>query len=96
MRSRYAAFVLHNADYLLQTWHASSRPSRSELEFDSNMKWRDLRIVKTDSAAGDSAKATVEFIARYKLNGKAYKLHELSRFVRENEQWYYVNGDLIP
>ena len=35
----------------------------------------------------------VEFVARYKIGGKAHRLHETSRFVREGEQWFYLEGD---
>ena len=35
----------------------------------------------------------VSFVARYKVAGRAYRLSEHSRFVRENERWFYVDGD---
>jgi SEC-C motif-containing protein len=42
----------------------------------------------------DDDHATVEFVARSKLGGKAQRLHETSRFVREGGCWFYVDGDL--
>jgi len=42
----------------------------------------------------DADHATVEFVARSKLSGRAHRLHEISRFVREDGRWYYVDGDV--
>ncbi|MDE2145681.1 MAG: hypothetical protein KGJ24_03220, partial [Burkholderiales bacterium] len=36
----------------------------------------------------------VEFVARSKQQGRAIRLHETSRFVREGGRWYYLDGDL--
>jgi SEC-C motif-containing protein len=33
-------------------------------------------------------------VARSKLAGRAHRLQELSRFVREEGRWFYVDGDL--
>ena len=33
---------------------------------------------------------------RYRVAGKGHRLHELSRFVREEGRWYYVDGELDP
>ena len=39
--------------------------------------------------------AEVEFVARQRSStGTATRLHERSRFVREGERWYYLEGDL--
>lgn len=91
MRSRYAAYVLSNERYLLDSWHASTRPAT--VEFEPGTKWLGL-TVKHSCETGPN-RAEVEFIARYKVGGgSAVRLHELSRFVREDGQWFYVDGDL--
>jgi SEC-C motif-containing protein len=91
MRSRYAAFVLGLERYLLDTWHPSKRPQSLELE--RNQKWLGLTIV--DSATIGAEWAEVEFIARYRIGGaSAARLHERSRFVREEGRWFYVDGDI--
>ena len=90
MRSRYSAFVLERADYLLATWHASTRPPT--IEFDAGVKWLELR----QHRLLDATHAEVEFVARQKSAGlTALQLHERSRFVREGGRWLYVDGDHI-
>ncbi|HEY4214063.1 MAG TPA: YchJ family metal-binding protein [Steroidobacteraceae bacterium] len=92
MRSRYAAFVMCNERYLLETWLPSRRPDA--IPFNPNQRWLGLHIVDT-RATGD-ASAEVEFIARSRAsNAAAVRLHERSRFVREGGRWFYVDGDLL-
>ncbi len=89
MRSRYSAFVLLDAAHLLATWHASTRPA--SLEFDPSAKWLGLEVRAHQATGADTAE--VEFVARYRLEGRAVRLHERSRFVREDGRWFYVDGD---
>jgi SEC-C motif-containing protein len=91
MRSRYSAFVVRAADYLLATWHPTTRPSR--VRFDDKQHWLGLRIKSTSSGTTGDTEGTVEFIARYKIDGKAHRLHELSNFRCESGCWYYVDGE---
>ncbi|MDF3848271.1 hypothetical protein EGU64_15640 [Achromobacter denitrificans] len=91
MRSRYSAFVLDRLPYLLDTWHPSTRPAALEPN-PPDLKWLGLAIKK--ALVQDADHATVEFVARSRQAGRAHRLHELSRFVRENGRWYYVDGDL--
>ena len=89
MRSRYTAFVRENAEYLQATWHLSERPA--ELDFDPDCKWLGLDVKQFQSTGADAAQ--VEFVARYRVAGRAVRLHERSRFVREDGRWYYVDGE---
>jgi SEC-C motif-containing protein len=91
MRSRYSAFVLGLTDYLLATWHASTRPASLE-PHPPELRWLGLDVKR--HAQDDSAHARVEFVARSKLAGRAQRLHEISRFVREAGRWYYIDGDV--
>ena len=91
MRSRYSAFVLDLTDYLLATWHASTRPS-SIAPNEAGMKWLGLEVRRHRVVDADHAE--VEFVARSKLAGRAHRLQELSRFVREDGRWFYVDGDV--
>ena len=89
MRSRYSAFVLERADYLLATWHASTRPAT--LDFAHGAKWLGLEVRSYHVI--DATHAEVEFVARCREAGRATRLHERSRFVRESGRWFYLNGD---
>lgn len=92
MRSRFTAFALRDEKYLLYTWHSSTRPMT--LELDSAQKWLRLEILdKHDGGPWDS-QGTVTFAAHYSFEGQRGKRQELSRFVREDKQWFYVDGDV--
>ena len=91
MRSRYSAYVLGLEPYLLATWHASTRPTALDLDKETSPRWLGLDIKCHQATGPDSA--VVEFVARYKTGGRAHRLHEVSRFVREDGQWYYVDGE---
>jgi SEC-C motif-containing protein len=90
MRSRYCAFTLGNEAYLLATWHPDTRPPALALEAEPKPRWLGLQVKA--HAQQDTVRATVEFVARYKVGGRAYRMHELSRFVRADGDWYYLDG----
>lgn len=92
MRSRYSAYVLGLEDYLLETWHPATRPQRLELDMPPKPKWIGLEV--KSHGASDADRATVEFVARYKLTGRACRLHEISRFERVEGRWLYVDGEI--
>ncbi|MEW6131951.1 MAG: YchJ family metal-binding protein [Pseudomonadota bacterium] len=94
MRSRYSAYVLGKEAYLLSTWHASTRPATLDLAAQPAPKWIGLRVLRHEQQ--DETHAVVEFVARYKVNGRAYKMQEASRFVKEDGRWFYVEGDTEP
>jgi SEC-C motif-containing protein len=88
MRSRYTAYVLNLHDYLLATWHESTRPPSLE---DSPTRWLGLEVKR--HVQKDESHAAVEFVARFRAEGRGHRLHEVSRFVREGARWYYVDGE---
>lgn len=92
MRSRYSAYVLGLEPYLLATWHATTRPDALNLSEDSNTKWLGLEVRRHQQA--DDGHALVEFVARYRVAGRGHRLHEVSRFLREDDRWYYIDGDV--
>ena len=91
MRSRYSAFVLQREDYLLASWHASTRPPT--IAFEPGLRWLGLQVKAFQCQDADHA--TVEFVARSKLGGRAHRLHATSRFVREQGRWFYVDGEIL-
>jgi len=91
MRSRYTAYVLGDEAYLLATWHPRTRPA--DVRPDPAVKWLGLEV--RDHRVLDASHAEVEFVARYRVQGRGTRLHERSRFVREDDgRWYYVDGDV--
>jgi SEC-C motif-containing protein len=93
MRSRYTAFTLDSISYLEKTWHPATRPA--SIETDNKMRWLGLKIRRTENGGVDDDEGVVEFVARYKIDGRGYRLHEISRFARENGQWLYVDGEMV-
>lgn len=92
MRSRYTAFTLRDTAYLLASWHASTRPQELTLDEQPPPKWIGLDVRAHRPLADD--RAEVEFLARCRFGGRAQRLHETSRFVKEDGRWYYLDGDL--
>ena len=91
MRSRYSAYVLSLDDYLLATWHPTTRPASMDAA-DVGLRWLGLDV--RTHVVIDDAHASDELVARRKVGGRAHRLHEVSRFVREGGWWYYVDGDV--
>lgn len=92
MRSRFSAFARGRADYLLSSWHPSTRPAR--LDLDDMITWRRLQIVDTEAGGADDTAGVVEFRAQYEQDGRRHILHERSRFSRLRDgSWRYVDGD---
>ncbi len=92
MRSRYTAYTLADETYLLATWHPDTRPARLDLDAEPQAKWLGLSV--KHHARQDEQHATVEFVARYKIAGRAFRLHEVSRFENIMGRWYYLDGQL--
>ncbi len=91
MRSRYAAFVEGREGYLLATWAAATRPASMELA--PEQRWLGLAIRATEAGGPDDEAGWVEFIARSRVRGQGVRLHERSRFRREDGRWVYVDGE---
>jgi SEC-C motif-containing protein len=87
MRSRYAAFALGKTQYLSDTWHPSTRPHR--LSPTPGETWIQLQL---HAAVTEGDSATVEFTARALVGGRSHVLREVSRFVRSDGRWWYVDG----
>lgn len=88
MRSRYSAYVMERVDYLLATWHPTTRPQALSLE---PCQWLGLEVRRTQTQDDEGL---VEFVARCRVGGRALRLHEVSRFVRQSGRWYYLDGQV--
>jgi len=95
MRSRYAAFVLGEIDYLIAT-HAG--PGRAALdvaalrEWSTQTAWLGLEIVATERGLERDDRGVVEFIAHGVPAGARFAQRERSRFERTSGRWFYVGG----
>jgi SEC-C motif-containing protein len=96
MRSRYSAYVKNNKDYLLETWHTSTRPDVKEFELDSNseFRWLELEVIKTEAGTERDTEGLVHFQATYRFQGKTGKMQEASKFVKEDGKWFYIDGSV--
>ncbi|OJF13056.1 YchJ family protein [Couchioplanes caeruleus] len=97
MRSRYAAFALDDAPYVLRSWHPDTRPE--SVEPDPALRWIGLDVVEATGGGLFDAEGVVEFCAHYQDGGKPGDMRERSRFVRHDGQWVYwgpilTNGTL--
>ena len=91
MRSRYSAFTLAAEGYLLASWAPETRPSR--VRFDPRQRWLGLSIKATEQGGPHDQAGVVEFVARFKVDGRGHRLHEVSRFRKIDGCWYYLDGE---
>lgn len=93
MRSRYSAYCRGRLDYVHETWHPRTRDSGGLTQTDGpRPQWIGLQILAVRAGAPTDGAGEVEFIARYKIGGRALRLHEISRFVRLGGRWVYEGG----
>ncbi|MBM9460558.1 hypothetical protein JK386_11645 [Nocardioides sp. zg-536] len=90
MRSRFAAFVVGDADYLLATWHPATRPE--DLDLDDDVRWLRLEVLATEGGGPGERRGVVEFRAHHEHAGRPGVLHEVSRFRHDGGRWLYVRG----
>lgn len=88
MRSRFSAFAVGDAAYLLRSWHPSTRPS--SIELDDALRWYRLDVLRTERGGPLDRDGVVEFVAHHRSPDGVGELHEVSRFVREGGRWLYV------
>jgi len=91
MRSRFSSFYMQQPNWLKHSWDQTSQPS--SISFEDNLKWLDLTIINHENI--DPLNSTVEFEARYLKSGKVQAIHENSRFIKRNNEWFYVNGEYL-
>lgn len=99
MRSRYSAFCTGNIDYLISSLHPGQRQADDRAQLAATIKqyqWLQLRIIRCQQGGPEHHKGEVEFIASYQQDEKQAQLHENSQFIREQGQWFYVDGQIRP
>ncbi|MBL1420285.1 MAG: YchJ family protein [Alphaproteobacteria bacterium] len=97
MRSRYTAYTLGNVDYILATWAEEARKAINPADIIKRSKENEYINLKIISKIGGTRKHTqgqVEFAASFKSLGKHQTHHEISNFIKQDEKWYYVDGEV--
>jgi SEC-C motif-containing protein len=90
MRSRFSAFAVGDPEYLLRTWHPTTRPA--SLELDDDLRWYRLDILTTRAGGPFDTAGVVEFEVFHRSPTGAGSQHEVSRFTREDGWWLYLDG----
>jgi SEC-C motif-containing protein len=95
MRSRFSAFAVGDAAYLLRSWHPDTRPATVQIDADTRWLW--LEIVRTERGTERDSHGVVEFRAKYRVDapeGRSSGVqHEVSSFTRVAGAWVYVDGE---
>lgn len=98
MRSRYTAFYQGDVDYLITTLDPAKRQPEDRAELTKSInktKWLGLTVLDTQQGKKNDSSGIVEFEAVFQAN-ELGQLHERSRFIKTNGQWFYVDGDILP
>lgn len=91
MRSRFTAYAQRNAAYLLASWDKTKRPA--EIDFtQETAEWQKLQILSIKKGAARDSKGLIDFKAFYQQDGEAYFMHEISRFSKIGQHWFYLDG----
>ncbi|WP_109128783.1 YchJ family protein [Aggregatibacter segnis] len=96
MRSRYAAYVLKNMSYIVET----TVPSQQGLlnvqaiqAWAEETQWLGLQILNTESLT--KIQSAVEFNAVFQGEEGEQVHHERSIFVKIDERWYFVDPTVL-
>jgi len=98
MRSRYSAYVVQDVDYVINTHSPETVDSVDRdgaQSWSQEAEWKGLEIISTEKGQAGDDEGTVEFVARYVLEGELHTHHERSRFQRLDGVWHYVDGEMI-
>lgn len=97
MRSRFCAYYLNNADYLLATIWPRQHDALDKtgiLKRADTTEWTRLDVIRTEAGQTGDHKGTVEFKAWYRQGDREVAHHETSDFIRENDRWYFIYPDI--
>ncbi|CAH0526405.1 YchJ family metal-binding protein [Vibrio hippocampi] len=93
MRARYSAHCCRDVDFVVNTYHPScnAEADRQAIAESIHSDWKGLSVISSEAGETDS-EGFVTFQATLHEDGMEYTLAERSRFLFENQQWYYVDG----
>ncbi|KTD97681.1 MULTISPECIES: YchJ family metal-binding protein [unclassified Pseudoalteromonas] len=96
MRSRFTAYAQKNAKYIYQTYASEKQaenPVKEIKEFATSCRFISLSVIDTNN---DGDRGVVEFKANYFYQNLYCELHERSQFIKEQDQWRYLDGIIFP
>ena len=93
MRSRYTAYTQKNSSYLLATWDPATWPGKLDFDSDGPIRWLGLQVLSSAGGGPKDRTGTVEFVARFEVEGRPGEMHERSTFRKDNGRWLYVDGE---
>lgn len=91
MRSRFTAYAKRDVDYLLASWDAGKRPANIDFSKET-AQWQKLEILNCKKGGVKDNKGIVEFKAFYNQDGEDCFMHEISRFIKTDQCWLYLDG----
>lgn len=96
MRSRYTAHVCKEMPHILRTMRGKAlKLFDEEKTYDEWFElstWKKLEIIDAPAVEKYSKEGHVEFKAYYIFKEQEHILHERSKFIKEDNQWFYVAG----
>lgn len=100
MKSRYCAYAVSNANYIISTSHEKNIDFSTDLNswqkdilsFCTNTKFERLEII---DFIEDEIESFVTFKAYLFQNNQDVSFVEKSRFLKENDKWFYVDGKFL-
>jgi SEC-C motif-containing protein len=99
MRSRYAAYVVKNIDYIDQTQISLDNENFNKEEAEkwaNSADWMGIEIKKTQKGEPNDNTGVVEFVAHYKdkASGTELRHHETSLFQKKDGEWKFREGQI--
>lgn len=95
MRARFSAYTLGLIDFIVATYHPSCHAQNQIEGIEDGCKLTWTKLVVKHSVNSSDQEGFVHFKAYYIENGQSGYLEEKSRFIKENNRWFYIDGELM-
>ena len=96
MRARYSAYAVKNAAFVRESYAKEKQAENSLSEIkDFATSCRFINLTVLDSGYNDET-GFVKFKAHYFYQDLYCELAEHSKFIKEDEQWRYLDGEITP
>lgn len=99
LRSRYAAYVKTEVDYIIETTLPQKREQidrNGVRKWSTGTDWQQLEILNTRNGGSQDTEGSVEFIAHFKTKGAESRHHEIGSFKKIDGKWYFDDSEFPP